>query len=196
MRIIAGKWRSRLLHRPDESVTRPIPDRVKESIFNRLGVHWETPGRLPPIRVADVFAGSGSLGLEALSRGAAACTFFEKDRTAIGVLKRNLEELKVDAASADVRIGDAWRLAALPDGREPTDLMFLDPPYTDSADAGGEGVVGQFFFSLARNGMIPNVLVLHHPADTSFEKAVDLPAIWSRIEERAVGSNRVTYLLK
>ena len=108
MRIIGGKWRSRRIHRPDSPATRPVPDRVKESIFNILGNHYDCLGSLPPIRVADVFAGGGSMGLEALSRGAAHCTFFERDRTALAVLRKNFTTLDVKK-EATIIARDAWR---------------------------------------------------------------------------------------
>src|SRR3989304_6946937 len=93
MRIIGGQWRSRRLLRPETDSTRPMPDRVKQAIFDMLGSRYDDPGALPPLLVADVFAGGGSMGLEALSRGAAFCSFFERDRQALEALCSNIESL-------------------------------------------------------------------------------------------------------
>jgi len=135
MRIIAGKWRSRRLERPETELTRPMPDRVKEMVFNKLGVHYGCPGLLPSIRVADVFAGSGSNGLEALSRGAEHCIFFERDRQALDTLGRNIAVLDAEADSTVV-VGDAWQRAIESLGGNAIELMFLDPPYADLRNAG------------------------------------------------------------
>lgn len=122
MRIIAGEFRGRKLLPPEGDVTRPITDRVKQSLFDIL-----TPD-LPDARVYDCFAGTGSMGLEALSRGAAHVTFFEADRSAIERLKKNIAALGV-AARATIVAGDLFRWF---DGAKPAakvNLTFLDPPY-------------------------------------------------------------------
>ena len=90
MRIIAGQWRGRKLSVPKGSVTRPTSDRTREALFSILG-----PG-LPDTQVLDLFAGTGSLGLEALSRGASHATFVEKDRRVCGVLRENLNHAEPD----------------------------------------------------------------------------------------------------
>src|SRR3712207_4099367 len=89
MRIIAGEFRGRKLLPPEGDVTRPITDRVKQSLFDIV-----TP-LLPGARVYDCFAGTGSMGLESLSRGAAHAAFFEQDRSAVGRLRRNIQTLGV-----------------------------------------------------------------------------------------------------
>ena len=94
MRIIAGKWRGIRLLPPPGTQTRPILDHVKEAVFNILGAKLAEPGRIPPCRVLDLFAGTGSLGLEALSRGASFCTFVEKHHAAAGRLHENLQKVK------------------------------------------------------------------------------------------------------
>lgn len=122
MRIIAGEFRGRKLLPPEGNVTRPITDRVKQSLFDILAPD------LPDARVYDCFAGTGSMGLEALSRGAAHVTFFEADRSAIQRLKKNIAALGV-AARATVVAGDLFRWF---DGTTPAakvNLVFLDPPY-------------------------------------------------------------------
>jgi 16S rRNA (guanine966-N2)-methyltransferase len=123
MRIIAGEFRSRKLHSPPEDVqTRPIPDRVKESIFSILRGH--TPGGA----FFDAFAGTGSIGLEALSRGAASCVFVEQDRRMAKVLERNIAELGVTDRT-EVVVGDALGVGALSRCPRPVTIAFLDPPY-------------------------------------------------------------------
>jgi 16S rRNA (guanine966-N2)-methyltransferase len=119
MRIIAGQWRGRPLESPPGSATRPTADRVRETLFSMLASRL---GSLEDLRVADLFAGSGALGLEALSRGAASATFVESDTKAVAVIKRNAEKL---GASVQVLGGSAL---ALPRS-EPFDLIFADPPY-------------------------------------------------------------------
>src|SRR5215218_1934949 len=96
MRIIAGEFRGRRLLPPETEATRPITDRVKQSLFDILAP------LLPDARVYDCFAGTGSMGLESLSRGASHATFFETDRSAAGRLRRNIETLKVQDQSTVV----------------------------------------------------------------------------------------------
>ena len=119
MRIIAGRWRGRKLVAPEGLATRPTADRVREALFSMLQSRL---GSFEGLRVADLFAGSGALGLEALSRGAAHCTFVDSDRSAVAAIRANVAAL---GAEAEVRQGAAEhaRLA------DPIDLAFLDPPY-------------------------------------------------------------------
>src|SRR3954467_10782232 len=119
MRIIAGRWRGRPLLSPPGHATRPTADRVREALFSMLASRL---GTFEGLQVADLFAGSGALGLEALSRGAAHCVFVEKDRRAVEAIRANLAAL---GASGEVLARDADH-AALPG---PFDLAFLDPPY-------------------------------------------------------------------
>ena len=146
MRIIAGEFRGRQLLAPEGSTTRPITDRVKQSLFDIL-----TP-RIEGAIVYDVFAGTGSLGLESLSRGAAFCTFFEQDRSALSRLTQNIASLRLQdkcrivpgdlfkhfqrANERPHTFQEAGRPAATPASASP-DLIFLDPPYrflTDRPD--------------------------------------------------------------
>ena len=121
MRIIAGEWRGRSIEAPPGGGTRPTGDRVRETLFSMLASRL---GSFEDLRIADLFAGSGALGLEALSRGAAHATFVESDSAAAAVLKRNAEKL---GATDRVRlVGDS--ALSLPRS-EPFDLIFADPPY-------------------------------------------------------------------
>jgi 16S rRNA (guanine966-N2)-methyltransferase len=132
MRIIAGKWRGRTLLSPPAGATRPILDQVKGALFNILGAQLALPGRLPPCGVLDLFCGTGTLGLEALSRGARRCVFVEKDRGAVRGLRENIAALGA-AAESVVLQADLWKASVpmlLP--AEAFDLVFVDPPYADA----------------------------------------------------------------
>jgi len=122
MRIIAGEWRGRPLVAPEGRGTRPTSDRAREGLFSMLASRL---GSFEGLRVADLFAGTGSLGLEALSRGARHCTFIDNDPGAAAAIARNLERFGA-AASADVRVQGVEHA---PPPREPFDLLFLDAPY-------------------------------------------------------------------
>lgn len=125
MRIIAGEWRGRALAVPTGQATRPTADRVREALFSMLASRL---GTFEGLRVADLFAGSGALGLEALSRGAAHCTFVEQDGAALDALRANIT--KLGAKGAEVR---AQSVMALPPAPAPYDLVLLDPPYGTGA---------------------------------------------------------------
>lgn len=120
MRIIAGEWRGRPLEAPAGRDTRPTSDRAREGLFSMLASRL---GSFEGLKVADLFAGTGALGLEALSRGAAHCTFVEKDRGALDILKRNIARLGA-GDRADIR-AQAMEHVALP----LCDLILVDPPY-------------------------------------------------------------------
>lgn len=131
MRIIAGEFRSRRLLTPkDDSVTRPIPDRVKESLFGLLRGHCEGAS------VFDAFAGTGAIGLEAVSRGAARCVMVEKDRGAAELLQRNIDALGA-GDRCELVIGDALGPGAMARCPRPVTLAFFDPPYPLIRDAIG-----------------------------------------------------------
>lgn len=131
MRIIAGEFRSRKLLTPkDDAVTRPIPDRVKESLFGLLRGHCEGA------TVFDAFAGTGAIGLEAVSRGAARCVMVEMDRGAADLLRKNVELLGAQDR-CEVVVGDALGAGALARCPRPLTLAFFDPPYPLVRDAIG-----------------------------------------------------------
>ncbi len=122
MRIISGAWRGRPLLSPAGQATRPTSDRAREGLFSMLASRL---GSFEGLAVADLFAGTGALGIEALSRGASHCSFYEKDRGALDVLKRNLDRLGA-ADRAEVRAQPVEH--AMPP-RAPCDLILMDPPY-------------------------------------------------------------------
>lgn len=126
MRVIAGRYGGRRLQAPRGRGTRPTSDRVREALFSMLG-------SVEGAQALDLFAGTGALGIEALSRGAIRAVFVERDATALGVLKANMEALNLREPEAEVRRADA--LAALRtarERRETYDLVFVDPPYRDA----------------------------------------------------------------
>ncbi|MEM9747539.1 MAG: 16S rRNA (guanine(966)-N(2))-methyltransferase RsmD [Actinomycetota bacterium] len=120
MRVVAGELGGRRLVAPPGTDVRPTTDRVREAIFNSLGSLGVVEGAV----VADLFAGSGAVGIEALSRGAAHCTFVENDRQAVAVIEENLAALGLEARSR-VRRGDAMAAAPSLD----VDIVIADPPY-------------------------------------------------------------------
>jgi len=124
MRIIAGQWRGRPLVAPKGDTTRPTADRTREALFSMLTSRL---GSFEDLAVADLFAGSGALGLEALSRGAASCLFVEQDKPALDALRANIARL---GAKGDVR---AQSVMALGPARAPLDLILMDPPYGTGA---------------------------------------------------------------
>lgn len=124
MRVVAGTARGRTLVAPPGSRTRPTTDRVREAIFNALG----SRGGLEGAQVADLFAGSGALGVEALSRGAAHATFVDRDRQARRAIARNLAACGFEDRATVVPVPVERWLAGLPPGQR-YDLAFCDPPY-------------------------------------------------------------------
>lgn len=128
-RVIAGRWGGRRLATPAGDGTRPTSDRVRESMFASLTSEL---GGLDDLRVLDLFAGSGALGLEALSRGAVHADLVESDRRAVQVIRRNVADL--GATGARVHQTTAERFVVTAPG-EPYDLVMLDPPYAVSTEA-------------------------------------------------------------
>ena len=159
MRIIAGIHRGRGILPPPGRTTRPITDRVKESLFSIL------TGQISGARVADVFAGTGSLGLEALSRGARFCCFVERDRHALRLLKQNIQALTLEDLS-NVTAKNAWLLPHWHNKSEPFDLIFLDPPYADSRDSGPDSNLGKLLTELAESQILSpaGTVILRHEA--------------------------------
>lgn len=191
MRIIAGQWRSRRILRPEGEQTRPMPDRVKEAVFDLLGSRCGTPGALPPLTVADLFSGSGTMGLEALSRGAATCCFFEKHPLALKALRANLHALDVGPCGRIMPV-DAWKdpWSRLADS-DSIDLLLLDPPYCDSRDASPTGKVARLLTTAATSGRMhaEALALLHHEVDTEY--APDVARGWAVVDRRVYGRNQI-----
>jgi 16S rRNA (guanine966-N2)-methyltransferase len=176
MRIIAGEWRGRPLEAPPGLATRPTADRVRETLFSMLASRL---GTFQDLRVADLFAGSGALGFEALSRAAAFAAFVESDPAAAATIKRNAQKL---GAEDRVQIF-AGSTLALPRS-DPFDLILADPPYAPGSGTAVANAVAQAGW-LARGGWMS--------VETSRDERVD-PADLSIEATRDVGRARLTLL--
>ena len=176
LRIVAGNWRGRRLPVPDVAGLRPTGERVRETLFNWLML-W-----IPGKRCLDLYAGTGALGLEALSRGAASCLFGAQHPEALRQLARNIETL--EATSATLLSGDALeRLADIDPGS--VDLLFLDPPFqADNLEAVCRRV--------ADSGILAPAARVYVEADRAIGLP-DLPAAW-RVAKSARAGN-VCYAL-
>ncbi|WP_294191267.1 16S rRNA (guanine(966)-N(2))-methyltransferase RsmD [uncultured Sphingomonas sp.] len=177
MRIIAGEWRGRALVAPKGDTTRPTADRTREALFSMLA---SRVGSFDGLSVADLFAGSGALGLEALSRGAASCLFVEQDRAALDALRANVATFAA-GSRVTVRAGSVLALGPAP---APLDVVMMDPPY-----ASGAGAVAAD--KLARLGWIGPATWL--TIETGRGEAVEL-AGYSVDAERQYGRARLTIL--
>ncbi|SEK35090.1 16S rRNA (guanine966-N2)-methyltransferase [Sphingomonas palmae] len=177
MRIIAGEWRGRALVAPKGDTTRPTAGRTREALFSMLA---SRVGSFDGLSVADLFAGSGALGLEALSRGAASCLFVEQDRAALDALRANVTAFAA-GSRATVRAGSVLALGPAP---APLDLVMMDPPY-----ASGAGAVAAD--KLARLGWIGPATWL--TIETGRGEAVEL-AGYTVDAERQYGRARLTIL--
>jgi 16S rRNA (guanine966-N2)-methyltransferase len=155
MRIISGTKRGMNLLPPKTPGTRPITDRVKESVFNILYTRY---GSIEGNCVADLFCGTGSLGMEALSRGADRVVFFEHDSRVVEILQKNIDKAGFRDRSV-IRRANAFRFgfASVPDARK-FDIVFVDPPYRQSEDAALDSQLGKLLQGLAaqitENGVV------------------------------------------
>jgi 16S rRNA (guanine966-N2)-methyltransferase len=169
LRIIAGRWRGRRWRFPAAATIRPTPDRVRETLFNWL------QSRVSGARCLDLYAGSGALGLEALSRGAASVLFVENDAAAARALRALLAEWGGEGGT--VLQADATRFLARP--AQPFDLVFLDPPFT-------AGVLGTSCERLAAGGWLaPGARVYVEQARRVAPPA--LPEGWRELRAGAAG---------
>jgi 16S rRNA (guanine966-N2)-methyltransferase len=175
MRIIAGEWRGRKLTAPTSATIRPTSDRVRESIFSIL--HSRLDGDWHGLRVADFCAGTGALGLEALSRGAAHCTFFEKDGAAARLVEENIAGLKAQLRTTLLRAD----VVKLPRATTPVGLIFFDPPY-------GQAIVADALVSAVSQGWTEdNTLCV---VEQSAGVTIDAPG-WSCIDIRRYGKTQI-----
>ena len=194
MRITGGEYRSRPLKAPNGTATRPTSDRVREALFSMLGARGalrggedgDEEGGGGGARVLDLYAGTGALGLEALSRGASAVVFVERSREALAALQANVAALGVERRVKVVAgaVERAGRALALADG--PFDLVFADPPYADVKS----GVAVRAILALAVPRMTAGgLLVLEH---ASRDPAPGIEGL-TRGEGRAYGDTTVTF---
>jgi 16S rRNA (guanine966-N2)-methyltransferase len=172
MQIVAGKYRHRKLESNPGETTRPITARVKVALFDRL------QPELQEARVADVFSGTGTIGLEALSRGAASVVFIESDREAVERLRRNVAALKAQDETMCWQT-DASKCSFRPKGAErflPFDVVFFDPPYLYASRLKSGTMLYRSLERLARDEVTSPqaLLVFRCAAKTAFE----IPAVW------------------
>lgn len=177
MRIVAGEWRGRKLVAPSGQQTRPTADRTRETLFSMLASRL---GSFEDFRVADLYAGSGALGLEALSRGAAHATFVETDRAALQAIEANVTVLGA-ASKVAIRSISADNLPK----SHPFDLVFADPPYQSGS---GTAVAA----AVASSGWLPPGGWM--AIETQRGDPVVPPDGWEIDAERDVGRARLTLL--
>ncbi len=178
MRIIGGKFRGRSLLIPKESAIRPTTDRLRESIFNAL---THRLGSFEGVRVADIFAGTGAFGIEALSRGAAFACFVEKHRPSLDLIHQNIDRFDIDGR-AEVVTADARKL---PGADKPYDVIFIDPPY-------GRGLAGPTVESLITSKWIaPAGLIV---VEREEKDAFDIPLGFEELKCIRQGKRRADIL--
>ncbi|PWS39073.1 16S rRNA (guanine(966)-N(2))-methyltransferase RsmD [Falsiroseomonas bella] len=180
MRIVAGRHRGRSLVAPQGDATRPTSDRVRQALFDMLWhAPWSGRERVEGARVLDAFAGTGALGLEALSRGAARAVFIEQDRAALAALRTNIAALR-EADTTRVIPGDATKP---PRADAPCSLILLDPPY-------GKDLVPRAVAALGAAGWIaPDALLV---AEVAKGEALEVPG-FEPVAERAHGAARLVF---
>ncbi len=184
VRITAGVFRGRALQVPDDGSVRPTSDRARQALFNRLEHSFQDYGfRLRGARVVDLFAGTGALGLDALSRGASHVTFVETSPASRRVLQDNITTLDVDD-KVTVRTLNA---TALPAPSQPYDLALLDPPYD-------ENLAQPAVQSLATKGWLTETGLM--VIETAKSEALTAPDGWMIEDSRAYGRGALTYLIR
>lgn len=175
IRIIGGQWRGRKLPVPDSPGLRPTTDRVRETLFN-----WLAPSMVDA-RCLDCFAGSGALGLEALSRYAASATLLEMDRSVARQLEQNLVTLK----AAHAKVENTNTLAFLAQAGKPHDVVFVDPPFR-------KGLLEETLTLLENNGWLADDALIY--VESEVENGLPpVPAHWDLHREKVAG--QVAYRL-
>ncbi len=180
MRIISGTSKGRRLATPKSQVVRPTSDRVKESIFNILGQVVEEK------TVLDLFAGTGNLGIEALSRGARRAFFVEKGRQAIRLIKRNLSQLGMEGRS-EIVPKDVYRAIGILKLRgESFDLILMDPPYE-------KGLIIRTLEKINSHKIYheDSILVIEHDRREPLPKIIDG---WNLVRQRGIGDTLISFL--
>jgi len=184
MRIVAGRHRGRSLRTPDDLAVRPTADRTREALFNILmsgRLSEEGNKRLPGARVLDAFAGTGALGLEALSRGAAHAVFMENYAPAIEICRANIAALG-EGERAELLACDVLHARPAP---APCDIVFLDPPYN-------QGLTGKAIEVLLKRGWIaPEALV---SVELMKHEDFETPAGFEELDARTYGKAKLVFL--
>jgi 16S rRNA (guanine966-N2)-methyltransferase len=184
MRITGGTLRGRTLHAPDGARLRPTADKARQAIFNILA-HGECARALGGARIADLFAGTGALGLEAISRGAAFCLFVDDHPESRALIRDNVEAFGLTGASKIWR-RDATDLGPMsPGAGGPFDLVFLDPPYR-------KGLIAPALASLRAGGWLaPDALAV---AEMAADEDAPSTEGFATLDERRYGEAKVRFL--
>jgi 16S rRNA (guanine966-N2)-methyltransferase len=180
MRIVAGKFRGRAIASPEHDGTRPTSDRVREAVFNILA-HGADGFELNGAHVLDLFAGTGALGLEALSRGAATCMFVDDSADARGIIRENVEAFGLTGVTKIFRrdatgLGEAGKYAG-------KSLVFLDPPY-------GKGLAERALASVAQGGWLLDAAIV--VVEERKGAVLALPSAYTAFDQRTWGETQVT----
>lgn len=181
MRIVSGRFKGAAIVAPKGQATRPTSDRLRETIFNILA-HGFNGDAVQDARVLDLFAGSGALGFEALSRGARSCLFVEDAVEPRGVIRRNIETLGLNGVSKIFR-RDATKLGSV-GTIEPFDLVFADPPYRKG--------LGEKALSSARDGgwLKPGAICI---LEEDAKAEIDMAPGFREIDRRSIGDSQIIF---
>lgn len=177
--LIGGRFRGHRLELPPAKITRPTAQRTRAAIFNILNHNPHFP--LTNARVLDVFAGSGAMGLEALSQGATHVTFVEQHPQVIQTLKDNIHKLGAESTCTLIPMP----VQRLPQAAQPTDLVFIDPPYKESLETLTLEILYQ------QGWLHPQTLILIETAATS---SWQVPLFLELLDERRYGAARISFL--
>ena len=185
MRIVAGQFKGRPIKAPKTDATRPTSDRARESLFNILA-HADWAPDLDGARVIDLFAGSGALGLEAISRGAAFCLFVETAHAARGAIRENVDTLQLFGTTR-IHRRSATDLGDMPAGLgAPFDIAFMDPPYR-------KGLIEPCLSALASGSWLaPGALII---AETAEDETLDVDG-WTILADRKIGAAQMWFLTR
>lgn len=177
MRIIGGKYRSRVLTEFAGEEVRPTSDRAKESLFNILSL------KLYGARVLDLFAGSGALGLESLSRGAKEVVFNDCAKDSLAIVKKNLAALKIPVGGEEAKVTNCDYLVCLESIRAPFDIVFIDPPYRFDF---GEKALSK----IAQKGLLTENGIAVYERDRPYEGEING---LEKYDERKYGKTYITF---
>lgn len=181
MRITGGTHGGRILQSPKDRAIRPTSDKVRLAIFNMLNARGLVDGAV----VLDAFCGTGALGLEALSQGAAAAIFMDKNKSSLTLAKENYEALKMQGS--DFILKDATKPGEKPQKIQAANLVFLDPPYA-------QGLIAPALDALAENGWLANDTHVLMESEISFEPALLSNLGYAMILSRDYGDTRIALL--
>ena len=183
MRIIAGKFKGTKLYKPQNKSTRPLKDRAKESIFNLLIYSNKIAFKLENSNILDLYAGTGSFGLECLSRHAKSVYFIEKDKDVIKILEKNINKLKLKKQT-NILIDDIFIFLKKNLSKKKFDLIFCDPPFKDM---NAEKLID---LVLNKNLLHKNGIIILHKNKAAKEK---FPNYFKIVEERLYGISKIIF---